>query len=88
MKSAYERALERSGVKEVTKLTEEQKKQISEIEKKYKAKKIEANIAAQNKIQKNSGDISEVEQIKSDLTVELASLDSKMEQEKEKIRKG
>jgi hypothetical protein len=86
MKSAYELALERNGVESVKKLTPEQKEQISEIEKIYKAKKAEANIAAEGRLAKIGDNFEEVVQIKNDLAVELASLDSKVEQEKEKIR--
>ena len=86
MKSAYELALERRGVTVVQKLTSEQKMQIAEIEKIYKAKKAEADIAAQSKLNKAGGDLAVIEQIKNDLAVELASAESKMEHEKEKIR--
>ena len=88
MKSAYELALERNGVKEVKKLTPEQKEKISEIDKIYKARIAEANIAAENKLKKSLNDLEKINQIKEDLSVELASLISKMENEKEKVRKN
>jgi hypothetical protein len=86
MKSAYELALERNGIESVSKLTSEQKMRIAEVEKIYKAKRAEADIATQSKLRRVGGDLAEIEQIKNDLAVELASIDSKMEQEKEKIR--
>jgi hypothetical protein len=86
MKSAYELALERNGIESVKKLTSEQKEKIAEIEKIYKAKKAEANISAESKLNKLGGNLEQIEQIKNDLAVELASLNSKVEQEKEKIR--
>jgi hypothetical protein len=88
MKSAYELALERSGVQEVKKLTEEQKAKITEVDRVYKSKIAEANLAADSKIRKSAGNFEEINQIKDDLTVELASINSKMETEKEKIRKN
>ena len=86
MKSAYELALERSGVESVASLTAEQKQKISDIDKVYKAKLAEANIAAESKLNKVFGNPEEVNQLKEDLAVELASINSKMEQEKEKVR--
>ena len=86
MKSAYELALERNGVEEVKKLTADQKKKISEVEKIYKAKKAEANISAESKLIKVGGNLEEIEQIKNDLIVELASIESKFKNEKEVIR--
>jgi len=85
MKSAYELAIERAGVEPVRKLTEAQKKQIYEIEKVYKAKKVEADLSAEARINKNIGNVEEINRIKEDLLVELASITSKMENEKAKI---
>lgn len=86
MKSAYELALERAGVETAKKLTDKQKEAIAELDKVYKAKKAEADITAQNRIMKAGGDVAAIEQIKQDLAVELASIESKQEKEKEKIR--
>ncbi len=86
MKSAYELALERNGVEEVKKLTAEQKEKIFEAEKIYKTKKAEANISAESKLNKAGGNLEEIEQIKNDLIVELASVESKFENEKDMIR--
>ena len=88
MKSAYELAVERAGVKPVQKISEEQKKKIEEIESIYKSKKAEAELSAQNRIMKAGGNIEEINRIKDDKAVELASINSKMEWEKEKVRQG
>ena len=86
MKSAYELAVERAGVKTVQKMTQEQKNKIEEIEAIYKAKKAEADLSMQDRLRKVSGNIAEINQIKEDFAVELASINSKMEREKAKGR--
>ena len=85
MKSAYELAMERSGVLPLKSLTEEQKSKISELEALHKAKRVEAEISADNRLAKalTKG---EVDQIRDDLAVELASINSRLEREKEKVR--
>jgi hypothetical protein len=88
MKSAYELAIERTGGEPVQKLTEDQKKKIEEIDIVYKAKRAEADLSSQNRLQKVAGNIEEINLIKEDLVVELASINSKMELEKEKIRQN
>ena len=88
MKSAYELAVERMGVKPVTKLSMDQKKKIAEIDAIYKSKKAEADLSAQNRLHEAGGNIDEINRIKEDLVVELASFNSKMEQEKEKVRQS
>ncbi len=88
MKSAYELAIERAGVKPVQKLTAEQKKEIEKIDAVYKSKKAEAELSFQNRLIKVAGNIEEINRIKEDLAVELASINSKMEREKEKVRQG
>ncbi len=85
MKSAYELAMERAGVAPVQKLTEEQKKKISEVEALYKSKRAEAELSV-NARKLKAKDMAELEQINNDFTVELASINSKLEREKEKIR--
>ena len=88
MKSAYDLAVERMGVEPIVKLSMDKKKKIEEIESIYKSKKAEADLSAQNRLKKVVGDISEMNRIKEDLVVELASINSKMEREKEKIRQN
>jgi len=85
MKSAFDLAMERFGgpIKE---LTEEKKKKIAEIEKRLKSKLAEAEIAKEKKLKQFSGDITHEEQILKDYAVEVASLNSKFEKEKDKVR--
>lgn len=85
MKSAFELALERTGGA-LSDVSEDKKKLISEIDSKYKAKIAEAELAFREKIERNQGNIIELDQIKDDYAVETASIKSKCEKEKEKIR--
>lgn len=88
MKTAYEIAMERFGKGETVKLTNEQKKQIAEIEKIYKAKIAEIEIATESKIEKavDSGDYDQIDVLKKELVEERKKLNDEMELEKEKIR--
>ncbi len=86
MKNSYELAMERFGGGPLKKLTDVQKEKISEIESLYKSKTAEAQLSAQEKNFKAAGDVQTLDQIREDLTVELASIRSKLEKEKEKIR--
>ncbi|MCP4179123.1 MAG: hypothetical protein GY756_15290 [bacterium] len=86
MKSAYELAMERAGVESVKKLTDGQKEKISELDAICKSKVAEAKLNAGDNKMKSAGDINALNQISEDLVVELASINSKYEREKEKIR--
>lgn len=87
MKSALELALERTGGT-INELPQDQKEKIAEIETKYKAKIAEAELALNERMMKAQGNVAEIDQIQQDWTVELASINSKCEREKEKIRNG
>ncbi|MBN2642891.1 MAG: hypothetical protein JXR78_14665 [Victivallales bacterium] len=87
MKSAWELALERTGG-QLNELSDDLKEKMQDIESLYKSKLVAAEMAAQERAAKCAGNIEELKQIQEDLIVEKASLNSKMEQEKEKIRKG
>lgn len=90
MKTAYEIALEKYGKSEpVIKLTEEQKKQIAELEKKYKAKIAEKEIVLKEQINKAKwdGNYEEAEKLERQLAEERKALLDELEDEKEKIRK-
>ncbi len=87
MKSAWELALERTGGK-LNELNEEQKQQLAEIDSLYKSKLVAAEMAAQDRVAKAVGNLEALKQIKDDLDVEKASIESKMEREKDKIRNG
>lgn len=89
MKSAYERAMERYGQSEpVRSLTDEQRAGLAAITDKYKAKVAEREIFLNDLIAKAiaSGNYYEVEELKTQLVREKASLESECESEKEKIR--
>ena len=86
MKSAYELAIEKFGNEPVTKLSEEQKRKIADIDSKYQSKIAEAEVMSQEKIKKSLGDQNLVEQIRRDLAVEIASFREKAEREKERTR--
>ena len=88
MKSAYDLAMEKFGHEPVKQLTAEQKEAIAEIDRKYQAKIAEAEVMHQGKLKKVGADIEAIEQLRNDLTVEIASYREKSEREKEKIRGG
>jgi hypothetical protein len=87
MKSSYELAMERMGGGDDSPLSPEQKKQIAEIDSKYKAKVAERKIF----LEKNISDAlqqekhEEIDTLRKHVAEEIASLENKAEQEKEKI---
>lgn len=86
MKSSFELAMERMGGDD-TPLSDEQKKQIAEIDSKYKAKVAERKIF----LEKNISDLlqqekhEEIDKLRKQVTEEIVSLENKVEKEKEKI---
>lgn len=93
MKSAYELAMERLKADDTTpvqKLTEEQKKQLADIEAKYKAKVAEREIFLQQKLRevRTSQDFKAVAEIEKQLLSERARLEEEKEEAKERVRKG
>ena len=92
MKSAYELALERlkaSDPDSVTTLTEKQKKEIAEIDRRYKAKIAEKEIFLKNQLQEAlaAGRQEDAEQIEQQLRNEKARLKEEMEDAREKVRR-
>jgi hypothetical protein len=85
MKSAFELALDRSGGT-IRELSDEQKGKIAEIDGRMKAKLAEAEIAKNKRYAEAAGDIMRQEEILKDYAVEVASVTSHSEQEKEKVR--
>lgn len=89
MKSAYEIAMERmekeSGASQ--KLTDDQKKEIAEIEKKFEAKIAETKLDIEAKITglEGAGAFEEVPALKKRLAEELAQFTAKRDEEKEKV---
>ena len=90
MKSAYELAMERLAKASPTiKLTEDQKKQIAELESKYAAKIAERELFLQGEINKavDQGDEEALEQLKKQMSSERKVLRAELEEKKEAVRK-
>ena len=89
MKSAYELAMERleKGAPSIA-LTEEQKKQLAEVDSIYKAKIAEKQLFLRGEIQKAQGSESfeEVEKIEKQLAAAIARLREDCEAKKAKLR--
>jgi hypothetical protein len=91
MKSAYELAMERLQKQSPTsKLNEDQKAKIAELDSVYKAKKAERELFLQGEIVKAEaqGDQLGCDELKQQLSRELRRLDGELESKKEKVRKG
>jgi hypothetical protein len=89
MKSAYELAMERLGKASPTvKLTDEQKKEIAELESKRAAKTAERELFLQGEIAKaiDKGDAEAVAQLEKQLHSDRKSLRAECEEKKEKVR--
>lgn len=85
MKSAYELALERSGGG-LNAIPAEIKEKLAEIEQIRKAKIAEAELSAQQRIDRET-DPEKAAEIKDALVTEIASINDKYEHEKENVRK-
>ena len=87
MKSSYELAMERMGGEDAP-LSDDQKKQIAEIDAKYKARVAEKKIFLEKSIsealQKENQE--EVDLLRRQIAEEVAILENKAELEKEKIQ--
>jgi hypothetical protein len=91
MKSSYELAMERLNKTGPTrKLTDEQKKQLAEIDSKYAAKIAEREIFVKGELEKaaEKGDFEAMQQIEKQLQSERKSFEAEKEEKKEKIRQG
>jgi hypothetical protein len=91
MKSAYELAMERLSKSSPTvKLTEQQKKEIAEIESKCAAKIAERELFIKDEISKavNKGDFEAVEQLEKQLVSDRKSIQADLEEKKVKVRDG
>lgn len=86
MKSAYERALERFGTESIKKLSAEQKERIADLERRRQAQLAEAEMAYHKRQDDNRQDPEKLAQIIQDYQVEVASIESRAERAKEKIR--
>jgi hypothetical protein len=91
MKSAYELAMERlSKESPSVKLTAAQKKEIAELESKYKAKVAEREMALNDAIEAAAAKVAfeEMEKLKEQLVREKKKLAAELEEKKEAVRKG
>lgn len=91
MKTAYELAMERlSKASPTVKLTDEQKKQIAELESQCAAKLAERELLLKGEIVKavDQGDDQAVEQLEKQLASDRKSLRAEYEEKKEKVRQA
>jgi hypothetical protein len=89
MKSAYELAMERLQKAEPSlSLTEEQKKELAEIDSKYRAKIAEKELFLKEQIRKAQaeGKFEDVESLQKQLASEVRRLQDECEDKKEKLR--
>jgi hypothetical protein len=90
LKSSWELALERTGGKSTTKLTNEQKAKLAEIDRVYTAKIAERELELKPKIAaaQSSGKVEDAQKFDEILRSEIARLRAKLEAEKEKVRQS
>ena len=91
MKTAYVLAIERLNKTSPTvKLTGQQKKEIAELESKYKAKLAEREIALKDQIAQAAGadDFEKMEKLEQELAGERKKLQAELEEKKERVRQG
>ena len=89
MKTAYELAMERlSKSAPATKLTNEQKRDIADLESRYAAKVAERELLIKGEIAKavDRGDDAEIQQLEKQLVSDRKSLRAELEEKKEKAR--
>ena len=89
MKSAYELAMERlEKTQPSVALSEDQKKQLADVDSTYKAKIAERELVLRDEIRKakTTGNLKDVEELEKQLTSEIARLRKDCEAKKEKLR--
>ena len=89
MKSAYELAMERLAKDQpIVTLTDDQKKQLAEIDSQFKARIAEKELFLKGEIRKAqaAGKFEEVESLEKQLTTEIRRLQEDCEAKKEKLR--
>jgi len=89
MKSAYELAMERLAKNQpIVTLTEDQKKQLAEVDSTFKARIAEKELFLKGEIQKEqaAGKFEEVESLEKQLVTEIRRLQEDCEAKKEKLR--
>jgi hypothetical protein len=89
MKSSYELAMERLNKNApVKKLSETQKKQLSELDSKYTAKIAGREIALNGEIARAADDFEKEESLRGQLVTERKKLQAELEEKKEQVRQG
>src|SRR4030095_12018944 len=91
MKSAYELAMERlQKASPSLSLTEEQKKELGEIDSKYRAKIAEKELFLRDQIRKaqTEGKLDDIDSLQKQLASEVRRLQEECEAKKEKLRAG
>ncbi|MDD5138768.1 MAG: hypothetical protein PHY43_00735 [Verrucomicrobiales bacterium] len=87
MKSSYELAMERlNKTAPAAKLTDEQKKQLAELDALYTAKIAEREIALNGEIARAADDVEKEESFREQLVTERRKLQAELEEKKEQIR--
>src|SRR5207248_11075830 len=89
MKTAYELAMERLNQSSPpVKLTAQQKKDLAELESKYRAKIAERELFVGSEREKaiDKGDFEAVEQVETQLVSDRKSLQAELEEKKQKVR--
>ena len=78
------------GDEPIVKLSDEQRAEIANIDKKFRAKIAEREVFLQGILDKAkiNGDIGEIRQLQDQLTREVSRLQGDMEEAKERVRKG
>ncbi len=91
MKTAYVLAMERLSKNSPTlKLTDEQRKQLAELDSRYAAKIAERELLVKSELQKavDKGDNEAFEQLEKQLVSDRKSLQAELEEKKEQVRKS
>ncbi|HAV62440.1 MAG TPA: hypothetical protein DCY13_08765 [Verrucomicrobiales bacterium] len=89
MKSAYELAMERLNKSApTTKLTDQQKKEIADLNEKYQAKIAEREIFLKDKLGEavGKGDFEAAEQLEKQISSERRALNDELEEKKQAVR--
>jgi len=89
MKTAYELALERLNKSAPSvKLTDRQKQELAELDKKYAAKIAEREIALNAEIARAADDVEKEEWVREQLVTEPRKLQAELEEKKERVRQS
>lgn len=89
MKSAYELAMSRLEKEApIQKLTDDQKRQIAEVDSEINAKIAEKKVFLEGEITKSAGDSLAQDELRRQLASELSRLEEKRDERKERIRRN